>query len=120
MKNRYNKYNNKKIIRNNEKFDSRKEYTVWLKLKRLEEMGEIRELQRQVPFILIPTQYGFDETGKKRVVERECKYIADFTYVDAKTNQLVVVDSKGVETDVFKIKKKLLLWLYNINIKIIK
>lgn len=124
--NSYNKYKNTKIEQNGEKFDSKKEYYEWLKLKRLEEMGEISNLQRQVPFVLIPTQYEtYTETTKtgkvkekKRVVEKECKYIADFVYTDNNTDQVIVLDTKSeaTKTPAYKIKKKLMLAVHGLKI----
>lgn len=87
--------------------DSKKEALRWMELQMLQRAGEISELRRQVTFELIPKQVG----------ERACNYIADFVYVDNKTNRTVVEDAKGVRTDVYKIKKKLMLWRYDIRIK---
>ena len=122
----YNKYKNTKIEQNGEKFDSKKEYYEWLKLKRLEEMGLIFNLRRQVPFVLIPTQYEtYTETTKtgkvkekKRVVEKECRYIADFVYIDNQTNEKIVCDTKSeiTKTPAYKIKKKLMLYVHHIKI----
>lgn len=124
--NNYSKYKNTKIQQDGETFDSKKEYYMWLKLKRLEEMGEIRDLQRQVPFVLIPTQYETyteaTKTGKvkekQRVVEKECKYIADFVYIDNQTNEKIVCDTKSeiTKTPAYKIKKKLMLYVHHIKI----
>lgn len=124
--NNYSKYKNTKIQQDGETFDSKKEYYMWLKLKRLEEMGEIRDLQRQAPFVLIPTQYEtYTETTKtgkikekQRVVEKECKYIADFVYIDNQTNEKIVCDTKSeiTKTPVYKIKKKLMLYIHHIKI----
>jgi hypothetical protein len=123
------KYNNKKIERADGKFDSKKEYTIWLKLKRQQELGLIKDLKRQVPFVLIPAQYekvqNISKTGKittkKKLIEQECKYIADFTYTDLATGEKVVADAKGgILTDTFIIKRKLMLYVHNIKIKILK
>ena len=124
--NSYNKYKNTKIEQDGEKFDSKKEYYEWLKLKRLEEMGLIFNLRRQVPFVLIPTQYEtyteITKTGKikekKRVVEKECKYIADFVYIDKETGKTVVCDTKSeaTKTPAYKIKKKLMLAVHGLKI----
>ena len=87
--------------------DSKKEALRWMELQMLQRAGEISDLRRQVTFELIPKQEG----------ERACNYIADFTYVDRKTGRTVVEDAKGVRTDVYKIKKNLILWRYDIRIK---
>lgn len=86
--------------------DSKKEANRWMELQMLQRAGEIANLRRQVAFELIPKQEG----------ERSCNYIADFVYLD-KTGKTIVEDAKGVRTDVYKIKKKLMLWRYDIRIK---
>lgn len=78
----------------------------------LERAGEIRNLERQVKFVLIPSQ---KIDGK--VVERECSYIADFKYQDTRTGELIIEDTKGVKTKEYIIKRKLMLLVYQIKIK---
>ena len=99
--------------------DSRKEAVRWLELKMMERAGRITDLKRQVKFVLIPTQYGNDEKGKKKVLEREASYIADFVY---KVNgEMVVEDVKGYKDGapyrVFTLKRKLMLQVYGIRVK---
>ncbi len=96
-------------------FDSGKEARRWEQLQLLLRAGKIKNLQRQVKFVLIPKQC--DDKGK--MVERECSYIADFTYTDTDTGQFVVEDAKGFKTKEFIIKRKLLLWVHKIKIKTI-
>lgn len=103
----YNKYHNHKTKTiDGIKHDSKKEAERWMELQMLQRTGEIANLRRQVPFELIPKQAG----------ERACNYIADFVYLD-KAGKTIVEDAKGVKTDVYKIKKKLMLWRYDIRIK---
>lgn len=52
-----------------------------------------------------------------KVVERECSYIADFKYQDARTGEIVVEDTKGFKTKDYIIKRKLMLSVYQIKIK---
>lgn len=78
----------------------------------LERAGEIRDLERQVKYVLIPSQ-RID--GK--VVERECSYIADFKYHNAGDGKMVVEDTKGVKTKDYIIKRKLMLSVYGIRIQ---
>ena len=108
-----NKYHNRKIEIDGITFDSAKEARRWQELKLLERAGEIYDLQRQVPFVLIPVQK--DESGK--VIEREVKYIADFTYKEKGSLRRTVEDVKGMKTEVYRIKKKLMLWRNGIRIK---
>lgn len=101
-----NKYGARKLTApDGQKFDSVKEYHRWGCLRLLERAGKIKDLKRQVSFELIPKQNG----------ERACNYIADFTYYE--DGKLVVEDCKGYKTDVYRLKKKLLLWTHGIRIK---
>ena len=99
-----NKYHNRKT----KGFDSAKEWRRNQELETLQRAGEISELNRQVPFTLIPSYTIADETTKQgfRTV-REIRYIADFTY-RLKNSKRIIEDVKGMQTDVFKIKRKLL------------
>lgn len=94
------KYKNKKVIYKGIKFDSQKERNYYIKLKLLEEKGIISDLKLQVKFELQP-KFQF---GNKTI--RAINYIADFTYIQ--DNKLHIVDTKGVRTEVYKIKKKMM------------
>lgn len=101
-----NKYGAKKLTApDGQKFDSVKEFHRWGCLRLLERAGKIKDLKRQVTFELIPKQDG----------ERACTYVADFTYYE--DGKLVVEDCKGFKTDVYRLKKKLLLWVHGIRIR---
>lgn len=104
------KYHNAKVKDlDGQTYDSKREYRRWNDLQLLERAGMIKDLRRQVKFVLIPAQRI---NGK--VVERECSYIADFTYeADGKT---VVEDCKGFRTDTYKLKRKMMLYKYGIRI----
>ena len=107
---RISKYHAKKVTYNGETFDSKKEAKRYTELLLLERAGAISGLQRQVKYELLPSQ-RID--GK--VVERPVHYVADFRYEqDGKT---VVEDTKGVKTKDYIIKRKLMLWVHNIQIK---
>jgi hypothetical protein len=100
------KYHNKKVTVDGITFDSRKEASFWQELKLREMAGEITGIVRQAKIELIPKTAKF----------RACYYIADFVYTDRKTGKLVYVDVKGMKTDVYKIKQKLLYWRHGIEI----
>lgn len=123
----YSKYHSKKVTTDDGLvFDSRKEYKRWCELKVMEASGIITDLQRQVKFVLIPAQREPDTVGKRggtikgKLIERECSYIADFCY-QLPTGETIVEDVKGYKGggaySVFKIKKKLMLYVHNIKIK---
>lgn len=114
-----NKYHAQKCVVGGEAFDSRKEARRYSELLILKKAGEITNLQRQVKYILIPSQRecviknGVPKMGK--VIERECSYIADFVYEeDGKT---VVEDVKGYKTKDYMIKRKLMLYVHGIRVK---
>jgi hypothetical protein len=98
------KYRNRKV----KGFDSAKEWRRNQELEIMQRVGEISELNRQVPFVLMPSYTIADETTKQgfRTI-REIRYIADFTY-RLKNGKRIIEDVKGMQTDVFKIKRKLL------------
>ena len=117
-----NKYGNKKVKVGDETFDSSKEYRRFCELKLLQRAGKISDLRRQVKFVLIPTQREPDVVGvrggvkKGKVIEQECAYIADFVYLNEK-GETVVEDTKGFKTKDYIIKRKLMLFAFDIRIQ---
>jgi len=98
------KYNNKKVVIDGYKFDSKKEGNRYVGLKVLLQSGIIKDLELQ-------KEYKFVHEGKLI-----CKYIADFCYWDSTKPYYVVEDAKGVRTQVYKIKKKMMRIFYGIEI----
>lgn len=99
------KYKNKKVYVNGVKMaDSKKESQRLHDLQMLEKAGKIKDLQSQFVFEL---QESFKHNGK---TIRSIKYILDFYYFDIQKNKWILEDYKGFETDVFKIKRKMLLY----------
>ena len=121
----WSKYKNRKVTVGGEVFDSQREYSRYRELLLLVRAGKIHDLFRQVKFELIPAQYEIverfsDKTGKrlkdgKRCVEREVNYIADFVYWDG--DEMVVEDAKGVRTDEYILKRKLMLLVHGVKIR---
>jgi len=107
------KYNSTKIEYNGMRFDSKKELKRYQFLKEMENQGKINDLKCQVKYVLIPSQ-RID--GK--VIERECKYIADFEYLC--NGEKVVEDVKGYRGgpaySLYTIKRKLMLEKYGVRI----
>lgn len=118
-----NKYGNTKIRANGEVFDSKKEYQRFCELSLLEKAGAIAELQRQVKYVLIPAQREPDREGprggkiKGKLIEKEVSYVADFVYHDLGNDEIVVEDTKGMRTDTYIVKRKMMLYFYGIKIK---
>ena len=105
------KWHSKKTKVNGIKFDSMKEANRYSELVLLQRAHKISDLRTQVKFELIPTQR--DANGN--LIENECYYKADFVYTQ--NGQTVVEDVKGKPTDVYIIKRKLMLYRYGIRIK---
>lgn len=105
------KYGNKKVKLDGIAFDSKKEAMRYAELKLLQRAGEISELELQKEFVLIPSQ-RID--GK--VVEKSCKYKADFYYRDNKSGKYICEDTKGFKTREYIIKRKLMLYIHGIRI----
>jgi hypothetical protein len=102
---RYNKYSNKKCEMDGYKFDSKKEMNRYAELK-LMERGKIITQLRLQPRFTIHVGFTHPEHGKQRKIE----YVADFEYIE--NGRRVVEDVKGIPTDVYKMKKKMFLFLY--------
>ena len=117
------KYGNRKVNIDGETFDSRKEGRRYSELLLLERAGEIRGLERQVKFVLIPAQREPDRTGPKggiikgKVIEREISYIADFVYYDTRTGEKIVEDAKGMRTKEYILKRKMMLFFHGVRIR---
>ena len=120
------KYGSRKQTVSGITFDSRKEARRFQELRLLEQAGKISDLRLQVKFQLIPPQRepsfevyksGPNKGRRKpgKLLEKECAYIADFVYVQ--DGETVVEDAKGYRTDVYIIKRKLMLERYGIQIR---
>lgn len=96
------KYGNVPTTIDGIRFDSRKEAQDYVTLKLLEQSGQIRDLVLQPRFTL--------QTGGGDM--RSIEYVADFMWLDTHTGKMFVRDSKGHQTDVFKLKAKMFRRLY--------
>jgi hypothetical protein len=92
------KFKNVKMEIDGVVFHSKGEAQRYLELKKLEELGVIKELELQPKFKIF-----FGDTYI-------CTYIADFKYISE--GKEVVEDFKGVETGVFKLKAKMFKAVY--------
>lgn len=98
------KYHAKKTEVDGITFDSKKEADYYASLKLLEKAGEVSDIELQPRFEL---QEPFVCDGKK---ERKIEYVADFSFMQ--NGKRVVVDVKGMRTQVYKLKRKLFLYKY--------
>lgn len=99
------KFHAYKVTINNIVFDSLNESRFYLKILEEKKNGLIKSFELQKPFLIVPP---YEKNGKKI---RKAEYLADFV-ITYKNGQTLVIDIKGVETDLFKIKKKFIEYLY--------
>ena len=108
---KYNKYNAKKTEFMGFKFDSKWEAERYGQLESMKMAGIIQDLERQVNYDIIVND------------QKICRYIADFVYIlvhEDGSEKKIVEDAKGIETTDFKLKKKLMKAVFDIEIKISK
>lgn len=120
------KFGNKRTVVDGIQFDSSKEAERYRELKWMEQVGLIRDLQRQVAFELIPAQHErfarFSKNGRRlkdgiRCIEKKCVYIADFVYEQDGKKVVEDVKSKATRTPEYIIKRKLMLEKFGIRIR---
>ena len=104
------KYGNHKVVVDGEKVaDSKHEFKRLNDLKNQQRVGEIKDLQTQVRYNLIPSQVI---CNKK---ERGTDYVADFVYW-TKDDQFICEDAKGHKTADYIIKRKLMKMIHDIDV----
>lgn len=86
------------------RFDSKAEARRYQELKLMERGRLIRNLELQ-------PRFPIEINGVK-----VCTYVADFRYVSCGTSEMVVEDTKGFKTPEYKLKKKLMKAVYNIDV----
>ena len=96
------KYKNIRVQYNGKWFDSKKEMRRYQQLELLQRAGKIKNLCCQVTYNLLPTTRIGGQT------QRKTTYTADFVYWDIEKDCEVIEDAKGMRTDVYKIKRKLM------------
>ena len=107
------KYHAEPTIVDGIRFASKKEAGRYQELRLLEKAGDIRELELQKRYPLVVNEVKI------------ATYIADFTYESRVVQEMArgrvwhptTEDCKGVRTPVYRLKKKLMLALYSIEIR---
>lgn len=90
-----NKFRNTIVVTNGITFRSKAESLRYEQLLILERAGEISNLVTQ-------PRYPIEVNGRK-----VCTYVADFDYIDKKTQRLITEDVKGAKTQLYTLKRKL-------------
>jgi len=107
------KYRNTPTVIGAEKYRSKREARRHQDLLLLQRAGHIADLLREVPYQLAP---GVKIEGEARA-RPAVRYVADFIYRDMRTGLVVVEDAKGVQTDVYRLKKHLMAVVHGIHIR---
>lgn len=100
------KYRNQKTVLDGISFDSKREANYYADLKLRERAGEISNLA-------LKTRYDLIVNGIKI-----CAYVDDFQFLDHTEGRYRVIDVKGVQTPVFKLKKKLMKAVHGIDVEV--
>ena len=103
------KYRNKAVTVQGRRYASKREAKYCENLIQLEKAGKIGGLELQRRFQIL---------GPKG--ELICVYVADAAFWDHEQDRFRVIDVKGVETDVFKIKRKLMRVFNGIDVEVVK
>lgn len=101
------KYGNKKVQADGYTFDSQAEYRHYLELKWRKSVGEICDLKIHPRYKIVVSD------------QLICTYVADFEYKDQQLKQHII-DVKGVETGIFKLKRKLMRIVNGLEIELVK
>ena len=105
------KFGAKKTMVDGITFDSKWESERYGQLKAMERGGIVTDLELQVKYDIVINDIKI------------CKYIADFVYKEESSDgkiREIVEDAKGFETPEFKLKKKLMKAVHNIDIYLSK
>ena len=102
----WSKYGAKKTVVDGITFPSKLEAKRYGELLILQKAGAISCLKRQVPFDLKVNGHLI------------CRYIADFTYTQTATGEIVTEDAKGMMTPAFRLKAKLMEAVHGIVVQV--
>jgi len=120
------KYRNRKVVIDGISFDSKKEGEVYVQLKMLEKAGAIKDLELQ-PKYTFPCPRGdrvlrypsVPNVRAKRgfVLGRPITYRADFKFTEVESGDVRVIDVKGFDTPISRLKRGLVLGFHGIEVE---
>lgn len=103
------KYRNVSVTVDGIRFASKREAAYYGQLQQREKVGEVCGVELQPRFPLL---------GNKG--ELICTYVADFAFWDQREDRFRVIDVKGVETEAFKLKRRMMRALRGIEVEVVK
>lgn len=108
-----NKYNARKTTIDGVIFDSSREAKRWQELKLLEKSGQIKDLKRQVYFVIADSVRLSGEARRKPAL----RYVVDFVYMEADSRKYIHEDAKGFETPESRMKRHLMMYRHGIDVR---
>lgn len=106
-----NKYGARKTLVDGHLFDSYAESLMYTQLKWMERTGQIKNLELQPKYTLIPSH---SINGK---IVRAVTYRPDFRFFDLNQNRERVIDCKGLRTRDYVLRSKMMSGLLNIEVE---
>ena len=103
------KYRNVPTVIDGIRFSSKREAAYYQELKLREKAGEVYEIEMQRRFALTAPNGMLMAT-----------YVCDFHYFDAVEKRRRVIDVKGKETDMFRLKRKMMRAILGIEVEVVK
>ncbi|MBP8235326.1 MAG: DUF1064 domain-containing protein [Rhizorhabdus sp.] len=103
------KFRNEPIVVDGRRYASKREAAYCEELIQLEKAGRIGGLELQKRFELL------GPTG-----EVICVYVADAAFWDHERDRFRVIDVKGVETEAFQLKRKMMRALKGIDVEVVR
>ncbi len=116
----YSKYKNKKTIVEGISFDSKREATYYLQYKVLEKFGKIKDLVLQERFPLVIDGKPVLIRSERYPNGRTASYRADFSFYDVEQRKKRILDCKGVDTDLSRLKRALVECIYSVTVEIVR
>lgn len=110
------KFNAHKIALDGLQFDSAAEARVWQELLIMERAGLITDLERQCPYVLAPSVKLHGEARAKPPV----RYFVDFRYKEVSSGKWHLIDVKGMDTPVSRLKRHLMKTVHGLDVRLVK
>ena len=124
MRRNRNKYGNKSLVVNGIKYDSKKELRVLNDIVSMEKGGLVRDVVFKTTYTFEvngePIRYISDKVNKdgSRKLGRILTWTDDVSFYDCELGYRRIIDVKGFQTDVFKMKRALMKAVNGIDVEL--
>lgn len=106
------KFRNQPVEIDGHRFDSKKEANRYCELKLLQKAGEISHLELQPKFYLYGSNGPVLMQSARYPNGRRATWSGDFAYFCSKRNKRICEDVKGMRTDMYLLKKAIVIACY--------